>query len=905
MGRLAGTIVWFALAAAPLSAASTAALAQDAPVPQPAPATAPRVTTGVAPIDALIEARRLLAAEGAARNPARAALILEDAVNAGIVACLVPLGDLYRRGDGVEADPARAEALYQEALAAGNVRDAAMALGLLYQRGPLRDPEKAIASFERASAAGSTVAPAVLGAIYQSGDGVPADAARARFWYEVALSAGNEADGAYGLGQILRFGPQQDGPAALAYFERALAAGNQEALVQIGRMYRRGDGIPADPAKAEAYFQRALVAGFQADAAYGLGMLYRRDPLRAPRLAVGYLGLAAAVGNDAAMVELGEMYRLGDGIDVNPIRAKDYYDQAIAAGNVRESSYGLAQLYRSGPLRDPPTAVAYFRAAIDAGLPAARIDLADMYRLGDGIAPDPVEAEGLYEQALADGDVAKAGYGLGQLFRAGPLADGAKALEALQWAADAGSVEALVALGDLYRTGDLIPFDAYKAKDFYERAMLGGSTSAAAYGLGVLYRNPPLRDPSAALGYLEVAVGAGSADAMIALADMYRLGDGVDADAVRASGLYNQATEAGATGPGHRGLAALALAPVEGRDPATALIELQAAVDAGDVPALAALGDLYRTGDGVTSDPEKARGLYQQAIDGGAVADGALGLARLSAAGPDPKQAVGFYEQAQAAGSTEAAVALGDIWRAAGDTRKAKAAYEQALAAGVERDAAYGLGELYRPAGGLRDPAKALEYLTRAVEAGSVPALLALGDVYRTGEGVAPDPASAIFLYQKAVEAGEVADGAYGLGLIYAADGPLHDPGAASENLARAAAAGSAPAALALAGIEALDLGSAATREAMIGHYRAAAGSFGGAAVAEAILDEDVRTVGAIVQALLAANGFDPGPIDGAPGRLTATAIEGFCGATGLQGCTIVPPFSPELIAALVEKAPG
>lgn len=780
IGNLLKSFVSIVALTAWLGVAGTAvAIAEDA---SDAAVLAQPVAAEPLPADLMSDARRLLAA-GPERDAAKAARALEAAAAAGITWALVPLADLYRTGDGVAADPGKAEALYRRALEAGNVRDGAYGLGLLHSAGPLADTGAALDFFRQAAAAGNGAAPLAEAEIWRTGAGLPADAGKARAAYEDAVAAGREGEGAYGLGRLyLDPGPLRDPTVALSWFERAAAAGYADGLVAAADLYRTGVGATADPDRAKALYDQAMTAGAEREAAYGLGQIFMTGPRRDVVRAVGYFGLAASRGNAAASAALGDLNRLGDGVPVDLARARAYYEQALAGGDERDAAYGLGALaLAAGPARNPSAALDYFRLAAAAGSGPALVALGDLYRTGDGVAADPAAAHGYYEQAVAVGDERDGPYGLGILARDGAAPDPASAIRWFERAAAAGNGRAMVALGDIYWSGQGVAADIERARGYYTAALETSEAGAAAYGLGRYYRTSGSQhDGPQALAYLESAAAAGSGDALTALGDIYRTGEGVKADIQAAADYYERAVAAGAVAGGAYGLGVLHWQGGPLQDAAAAVGDFQRAAEAGSPWALVALGDLHRTGFGTAVDLEGAKAYYERALGGPAARDAAYGLGQIYRSGPlaDGPAAVRAFEQAASAGRTDAMVALADLYRGEGlafgvpaDPAKAEALYTQALAAGDTGPAAYGLALLELAPGPSRDVAAAVSRLESAVAAGSSKAMLRLGDLYRTGDGVAADFDKASALYQQAVTWGAKLEGATGLGLLYAAPG--------------------------------------------------------------------------------------------------------------------------------------
>lgn len=92
----------------------------------------------------------------------------------------------------------------------------------------------------------SRVAPDILG---QARTASPPPEAEAGLSAKELFDRGFEADG------------QQDYAEAMRWYRRAAEKGHAKAMNNIGVLYERGEGVPADPAAAAGWFARALAAG--------------------------------------------------------------------------------------------------------------------------------------------------------------------------------------------------------------------------------------------------------------------------------------------------------------------------------------------------------------------------------------------------------------------------------------------------------------------------------------------------------------------------------------------------------------------------------------------------------------------------------------------------------------------
>ncbi len=161
-----------------------------------------------------------------------------------------------------------------------------------------------------------------------------------------------------------------------------------------------------------------------------------------------YLETAAAGGNVTASWYLGNMYRLGRGVEESTLKSLQYYQSVAGAFTPNEP--------------DPNR----LRIVVD-----AQVRVADIYREGDageGVEPNSKTALQLYTTAASYGHPA-ADYGLGLMWLEGKgiKANPAKALRWLFLAAKKRYAPAEALLGDLYWQGDVVKRDRTRALMWY------------------------------------------------------------------------------------------------------------------------------------------------------------------------------------------------------------------------------------------------------------------------------------------------------------------------------------------------------------------------------------------------------------------------------------------------------
>ncbi|NJD88423.1 MAG: sel1 repeat family protein [Betaproteobacteria bacterium] len=176
-------------------------------------------------------------------------------------------------------------------------------------------------------------------------------------------------------------------------------AGPAEDYAAGDAAYRRGD-VRA----AMGSLRRAADAG-HARAQTLLGTIL--DAAEQDDEAARYLGMAAAQGDLEATYLLAGLYSAGEGVPLDPAKARDLFEQAAAKGH-RESIVALAKAYLGGGLgldeaaRSSPAALEAIRRAADLGHLPSLDRLAAAYRKGElGLAPDTKLAEQAEARARA------------------------------------------------------------------------------------------------------------------------------------------------------------------------------------------------------------------------------------------------------------------------------------------------------------------------------------------------------------------------------------------------------------------------------------------------------------------------------------------------------------------------
>ncbi len=337
-----------------------------------------------------------------------------------------------------------------------------------------QDTVKALEYYNRAAAAGSADAPAVLGNFFEYGTGGSAsDFKLARLYYRNAAERGNEyveesLKRVEWKEKILEESPQISASVlndrgdsqysvqhnyglALAYYELAAGQGAGRGAYSAGYMYDEGKGVHKDYRKAGQFYKKAMEAG-----------------------------------NIEAMGKLADLYYYGRGITQNIDRAVELFTEGADNGDWY-AQIRLGEIYEKGEngvKRNNKKALKYYRAALKNGaISAARgiSRIADAYRYGEDAEQDMEKAFSLYKEAAESRDP-YAALCAGEIYQTGSeelglAPDYRMAAQYYGIAASANPergpeavIQAQYRLGYYYENGVGVEQDLSKAKENYRKA---------------------------------------------------------------------------------------------------------------------------------------------------------------------------------------------------------------------------------------------------------------------------------------------------------------------------------------------------------------------------------------------------------------------------------------------------
>ena len=232
--------------------------------------------------------------------------------------------------------------------------------------------------------------------------------------------------------------------------------------------------------------------------------------------------------------------------------------------------------------------------------------------------------------------------------------NGGKYTEALRiskTAANLGSADAAVMAGYILRYGKAGTTDMSSARSWYEKAAAKGHPDAfVALGeMGI--RGQAGLTKTDAVAWLTRASDAGRTDAMRALSDLYRTGQGVSASAAESERLLKDASQSFDAEATKR----LGDSLFE-RDPKAALKHYETAADAGHIEAAYIAGVMYAENFEIRPDSARSAALLKQAAQGGhpaAMADYGLLVYQGYAAARSIEKAADWFEKSAKAGDAE------------------------------------------------------------------------------------------------------------------------------------------------------------------------------------------------------------------------------------------------------------
>lgn len=434
-----------------------------------------------------------------------------------------------------------------------------------------------------------------------------------------------------------------------------------------------------------------------------------------------------------AMLELGDRYYKGIGVEIDFDKAFDWYSKAeeiLPRKDLRAKALFMLSecFYYGNPEQDSVYAYKYAHEAAKLGhLEASYLEGWYLFN-GYGTTENKKEGMALIKKAAQRGNARAQRY-LGTCYEEGWSVpqDFKKAHKWYLKSAEQGNVQAQLYLGTNYFIGYKEEQDDNKAFFWLSKAAEQGDVEAQ-YWLGNCYlwgKGTPI-NKSLAMEWIIKAAEQNNVIAQNSLGDMYYLGDGVEQSYEKAAQWYKRAADQGDANSKLKCAKILLRGEGVPQDSKEGIKRMKELAEQENVEAQLLLGHYYQIGKYVS---------------------------------PDTLEAFKWYSKAAKQGDDMAQLSLGHYYFFG---QGVEADYEKAaywLTKSAEQNnaiAQHGIGLLYYSGIGVpKDYAKAAQYYERSMKLGYNPSRYDLGYCYYYGQGVPQDKSKAFELIRLAAEQGE------------------------------------------------------------------------------------------------------------------------------------------------------
>ncbi|KAK8840254.1 hypothetical protein M9Y10_031199 [Tritrichomonas musculus] len=335
-----------------------------------------------------------------------------------------------------------------------------------------------------------------LGVVYENGNGVQRDSAKAREYFHLL---GQETSDYRNIGDIYEYGfkeVKQDHFKAMEYYELAVKNDESEALFELGKLYENGKGGKQDSKKAQELFEKY---GYATNSFDRIGKLYDEgvEVKHDYFLAKKYYELGNKLDHSKCLWELGKLYEKGEGVKRDYLKAKEYYELSIKF----DDSRGF-------------------------------VDLAKMYKYGKGVVIDYYKAKKLLELSI---HYAKNNFNmdfmmnhvsfkyieLGDIYLNGKgcKKDYNKALECFENSVETKNYYGLYKIGEMYEYGLGVEKDITKAQEYY-KLCAQENNGIAFYKLGEMFEKNNESSEKIKLFYA-FSANKNNSNALLKLGDIY------------------------------------------------------------------------------------------------------------------------------------------------------------------------------------------------------------------------------------------------------------------------------------------------------------------------------------------------------------------------------------------------
>ncbi|OAQ27672.1 HCP-like protein [Linnemannia elongata AG-77] len=267
--------------------------------------------------------------------------------------------------------------------------------------------------------------------------------------------------------------------------------GDARSQVELGDMYRVGDGVEQDFEQAHDWYLKAANQG-DPSGQCNLGHLYRLElgVDRDHSIALSWYKKAAAQGDAGGQHYVGLVYYFGliDVVDYSA--AMQWYSMAANQGHARaQRRIGDLYFLGEGVQQDYNKAMEWYIRAADQGLPAARARIGQMYLIGLGVSQDKTIAIDWFSKVVSHKDVDDwSQMAMGYMYLEGIGVPKSESM-AFAWflkATRQGLPDAQYLVGRMYRSGEGVSRDFSKALSWLIKSA-NHNVAYAQHEIGAMY----------------------------------------------------------------------------------------------------------------------------------------------------------------------------------------------------------------------------------------------------------------------------------------------------------------------------------------------------------------------------------------------------------------------------------
>ncbi|MCD8387419.1 MAG: sel1 repeat family protein [Bacteroidales bacterium] len=350
----------------------------------------------------------------------------------------------------------------------------AFAKGLAYY---LTDEnEKAFLVFQHLEAIGYTSAYAMLGVLYENGNGVERDEDLMVEYYQKALDSGS-AWTAYKLGDY--YYGKKDYEQAMAMFVQCSASDNSyrsDSYYRVGEMNEKGQGVSVNRVNAVKNYRKSVEYSTELECDARLALIRLGEQAEDPSLFVDATKSMLVGLTEEEMFQRGNEYEQGLNNRTISLPKAYAYFKAAADKKHPQAYTKMGEIYLSEyyPFKDKSKSDKYYGEAFKLLKkkeqdPEACYQLGRMYRLGLSVSPNQEQAKLYFMRGAEKGNVGS-NYELGLIYR--DELEYVDAFNCFLKAAEEEQPNAMLEVAKAYETGSGTAKNRDKAISWYKKCVI-------------------------------------------------------------------------------------------------------------------------------------------------------------------------------------------------------------------------------------------------------------------------------------------------------------------------------------------------------------------------------------------------------------------------------------------------